>query len=151
MTGWLLDTNVVSELRRPACDPAVRAWSDSQPPESFYLSSVTVAEIRFGIERQTDAAFRRELTVWLDRRLRPWFAGRLLEVNEEVILEWRRMVEAGRGQGVTFSQPELFLAATARVHGLVVATRNVADFERAEVAVLNPWGMDDHVPKPIAH
>lgn len=140
MTGWLLDTNVISELRRPECDPAVKAWSDGQPPESFFLSTVTIAEIRFGIERQQDAAFRRELTGWLDHRLRPWFAGRILEIDEEVILEWRRLAAAGRERGITFSQPDLFIAATARVHGLTVATRNMADFERAEVEVLNPWG-----------
>lgn len=139
MTGWLLDTNVISELRRPACDPAVKAWADGQPPESFFLSTITIAEIRFGIEQQKDAAFRHELIGWLDHRLRPWFAGRILEIDEDVILEWRRMVAAGRKRGITFSQPDLFIAATARVHGLSVATRNVADFERAEVAVFNPW------------
>lgn len=139
MRGWLLDTNVVSELRKPSCDPAVKAWSDNQPPGSLFLSTVTVAEIRLGIERRDDSAFRRELTAWLDHSLRPWFAERILQVDEEVILEWRRMVEKGRKEGTTFSQPDLFIAATARLHDLSVATRNVTDFERAGVGVFNPW------------
>jgi toxin FitB len=139
LSGWLLDTNVVSELRKHSCDPRVRSWSDSQPLESFFLSTITVAEIRFGIEKQADPAFRRELTTWLDHSLRPWFAGRILAVDEDVILEWRRMVARGRRQGITFSQPDLFIAATASLHGLTVATRNVADFERAAVEVISPW------------
>jgi hypothetical protein len=144
LRGWLLDTNVISELRKPSCHPAVRAWSDSQPPESFFLSTVTVAEIRFGIERQNDPAFRHDLIAWLDHRLRPWFADRILHVDEDVILEWRRMVAAGKTRGLTFSQPDLFIAATARIHDLTVATRNVADFERAGIAVVNPWVLPGH-------
>lgn len=138
MTDWLLDTNVISELRKPRCQPAVRAWADAQPPQSLHLSRVTVAEIRFGIERVADAAFRRQLSHWLGATLRPWFAGRILDIDEEVILEWRRMVERGRSAGHTFSQPDLFIAATAAVGGLCVVTRNTDDFERAGVAVFNP-------------
>ena len=139
MRGWLLDTNVISELRKPSCDPEVKAWSDRQPPESFFLSTVTLAEIRYGIEQQKNPAFRNELLTWLDRSLRPWFADRILDVDEDVILEWRRMVAIGKKKGVVFSQPDLFIAATAKVHDLTVATRNVADFEQAAVEVVNPW------------
>jgi predicted nucleic acid-binding protein len=137
--GWLLDTNVISELRKPRCDDRVRAWTDARPPESLYLSAVTLAEIRFGIERQPDPVFRTELETWLDANVRPWFAGRILEVDEDVILEWRRMVARGREANHTFSQPDLFIAATAARHELCVVTRNAADFEKAGVAVLNPW------------
>ena len=139
MSGYLLDTNVISELRKPSCDPAVKAWSNNKPPESFFLSTITIAEIRFGIEQQSDLPFREELVAWLDHTLRPWFANRILDVDEEVILEWRRMVAMGKRKGVTFSQPDLFIAATAKIHNLTVATRNVADFEQAGVAVVNPW------------
>lgn len=105
----------------------------------MFLSTITIAEIRFGIELHRDAAFRSELSAWLDQTLRPWFGARILEVSEDVILEWRRMVERGRAIKHTFSQPDLFLAATAAQHGLIVATRNVADFEHAGVPVLDPW------------
>lgn len=140
MSGWLLDTNVISELRRPGCDKKnVLTWSETQQPESFYLSEITIAEVRFGIEQVEDVAFRSELTGWLQQRLRPWFSGRILAVSEDVILEWRRMVARGKRQGVVFSQPDLFIAATAKVHDLTVATRNISDFERTDVAVFNPW------------
>lgn len=139
MKGWLLDTNIVSELRKPNCHPAVKQWSDSQPPHSFYLSTVTLAEIRFGIERTQDVAFRQELTQWLDNTLRPWFSDRILAVDEDVILTWRQMVEQGRKQGHTFSQPDLFIAATAVLHDLCVATRNITDFEKSGTAVFNPF------------
>ena len=139
MNGWLLDTNVISELRKPSCDRCVQAWSDTQPATSLYLSTVTLAEIRFGIERHLDDAFRTTLTAWLEATLRPWFAGRILEIDEDVILEWRRSIARGREHGITFSQPDLFIAAIARLNDLTVVTRNIVDFERAGVRVLNPW------------
>lgn len=139
MKGWLLDTNIVSELRKPNCHPAVKQWSDRQPPQSFYLSTVTLAEIRFGIERTQNVAFRQELTQWLDNTLRPWFSDRILAVDEDVILIWRQMVEQGRKQGHTFSQPDLFIAATAVLHNLCVATRNITDFAKSGTAVFNPF------------
>ena len=140
MTGWLLDTNVVSELRKQRPDRHVKVWSDAQAADSLFLSSVTLAEIRYGIGRQADPKFRNALTVWLDHRLRPWFAGRILPVDEEVILEWRRMVARGRERSITFRQPDLCIAATAQVHALVVCTRNEDDFRQTGVPVFNPWG-----------
>jgi toxin FitB len=139
MNGWLLDTNIVSELRKPNCHPLVKQWSERQLPQSFYLSTVTLAEIRFGIERTNDEAFRQELTQWLNETLRPWFSDRILPVDEAVILRWRHMVERGRKQGYTYSQPDLFIAATAALHDLCVATRNVIDFQKSGVVVFNPF------------
>jgi predicted nucleic acid-binding protein len=137
--GWLLDTNVISELRKRNCDPKVRHWVESQRSNDLFLSIVTLAEIRFGIERAKDATFRAELLEWLDTVLLSWFDGRILEITEAVMLEWRRMVERGRAMRHTFSQSDLLIAATAAVSGLAVATRNVADFEKAGIPVLNPW------------
>ncbi|NJL55205.1 type II toxin-antitoxin system VapC family toxin [bacterium] len=137
--GCLLDTNVVSELRKPNCNTNVRAWSEQHPPQTFFLSTITLAEIRFGIEKVSDVAFQQELTDWLEQTLRPWFSDRILAIDEEVILVWRRMVEIGRKAGYTFSQPDLFIAATAAVHDLMVVTRNVSDFERSGVMVFNPF------------
>ena len=78
MSGWLLDTNVVSELRNARPDHRVKAWSDAQALDRLFLSTVTLAEIRYGIERQTDPLFRAALDTWLDRELRPWFGARIL-------------------------------------------------------------------------
>jgi toxin FitB len=139
MNGWLLDTNIVSELRKTNCHPLVKQWSERQLPQSFYLSTVTLAEIRFGIERTNDEAFRQELTQWLNETLRPWFSDRILPVDEAVILKWRHMVEQGRKQGYTYSQPDLFIGATAALHDLCVVTRNVIDFQKSGGVVFNPF------------
>ena len=145
MTGWLLDTNVISELRRPQADKHVVAFVASRPLESLFISTVTVAEIRFGIELVVDAGRRADLTDWLTNNVRPMFEQRVLPVSEDVMLKWRLMVEEGRRSGHTFSQPDLIIAATAAHYGLTVVTRDVSDFERSRVACLNPW--DRAAPK----
>lgn len=139
MSGWLLDTNVLSELRKPDCDPKVRQWVGTKRAAELFVSSVTLAEIRFGISLVTDPDRRHGLNHWLESELRPWFGERVLQINEDVIVRWREMVEAGRKRGHTYSQPDLFIAANADLHGLCVVSRNVADFDRTGVAVLNPW------------
>ena len=140
MRGWLLDTNVISELRKSNCDTRVKTWSDNQVPESMYLSRVTIAEIRYGIERLPTAdRMRKRLERWLTNELRPWFAERLLDVDEDVFVVCRRLVERGKAMRHTFPQPDLFIAATAILHDLCVATRNAGDFVPTGVPVLNPW------------
>jgi toxin FitB len=94
----------------------------------FTLSDVTMAEIRFGIERVCDPLKRPEIASWLDHVLHLMFGQRVLPITEDVILRWRLIVEAGRQRNHTYSQPDLFIAATASVHGLTVGTRNAADF-----------------------
>ena len=139
MTGFLLDTNVLSELRRPNPAPQVVAFIARQPLDLLFTSTVVMAEIRFGIEMAPDPAKRAALTDWLTHRVRPQFADRILAVSEDVMFRWRVLVEDGRRQGHTFSQPDLIIAATALHHGLSIVTRNVADYARAQVAVVNPW------------
>ena len=139
MTGWLLDTNVLSELRRPRPAEKVVAFVASQPLESLNVSSVTLAEIRFGIELVADAGRRAELNDWLTHKIRPLFARRVLPVSEDTMFKWRLLVEEGRKNGHTYSQPDLIIAATALEHGLTVVSRDTADYERARVAVLDPW------------
>jgi predicted nucleic acid-binding protein len=138
--GWLIDTNVVSELRKgPRCATPVRDWAARVPPVACYLSRISVAEIRFGIERAPDPDFRAELEAWLRDGLLPWFGERILEADERVLLRWRWLVWEGQKTNYTYAQPDALLAATALRHGLGVVTRNTADFERAGIRLLNPW------------
>lgn len=139
MTGWLLDTNVLSELRRPRPEPKVVRFVSAQPLESLFVSAVTFAEIRFGIERVDDLQKRTALHDWLQLRLRPMFDGRVLPVSEDVMFKWRLLVETGRTTGHTFPQPDLIIAATALHHGLTVVTRDVSGYDQTGVALMNPW------------
>ncbi len=144
--GWLLDTNILSELRRTRPEPRVVDFIAAQPLELLFVSAVTFAEIRFGIELAPDPIRRAELQAWLAHTLRPMFEDRVLPVSEEVMFRWRLLVEDGRKAGHTFSQPDLIIAATGLQHGLTVVTRDAADYTRARVPVLNPWS--DPLPQP---
>jgi len=139
VTGYLLDTNAVSELRKPRPEPRVLSFIAATQLDVLYLSDVTLAGIRFGIERAGDPLKRAAIASWLDHVLRPMFGGRILPVTEDIILRWRLMVEAGRQRKHTYSQPDLFIAATASVHGLTVVTRDTRDFADTGVAILDPW------------
>jgi predicted nucleic acid-binding protein len=137
--AWLLDTNILSERRKPKPEPTVTAFFDAQPLNALYISVVSIAEIRFGIELQEDVARRSELNDWLTLTLRPAFAGRTLPVTEDILLKWRTLMDAGRKTGHTYSHPDLVIAATALYHGLGIVTRDRSDFEKAGVPVVNPW------------
>jgi predicted nucleic acid-binding protein len=139
VTPWLLDTNVISEVRKRRPYRKVVSFVAEQPLDLLYVSTVTLAEIRFGIELVVDANRRAELTAWLAHKVRPLFAQRVLDVTEDVIVKWRLLVEQGRRSGYTFSQPDLFIAATALHHGMTVVSRDTREYERAGVPVFNPW------------
>jgi len=135
----VLDTNVVSELRKVAAgkaDTEVAAWAASTPAGSMYISAITVLELELGvlaIERR-DAASGRVLRAWLDTRVLPTFAERTLSVDTAVAIRCA-------GLHVPDPRPErdALIAATALVHGMAVVTRNVRDFEPMGVDVVNPW------------
>lgn len=139
MTSYLLDTNVVSELRKQRPEAKVLAFIAATSLDDLYLSGVTVAEVRFGIERVPDPLKRAAIESWLDHVLRPMFAGRVLPITEDIILRWRMMVEAGRQRRHTYSQPDLLVAATASVHGLTLVSRDTDDFAGTDVAIIDPW------------
>jgi toxin FitB len=139
VTGWLLDTNILSKLRRPGPERKALTFVAAQPLELLYVSSASFAEIRFGIELVADAGRRAALNDWLTHKVRPMFEQRVLAITEDIMFKWRLLVEDARNAGHTFSQPDLIIAATALHHGLTVVSRDVSDYRRAHASVLNPW------------
>jgi toxin FitB len=139
VSGFLLDTNVLSELERPRPSPSVLAFVRQCPLDNLFLSDVVLAELRFGIETAANPQRRERLAAWLKEVIRPMFAGRILSVTEDILLRWRWIVEIGRRKGYTFDQSDALVAATALHYDLVVLTRDIAPFARAEVGHVNPW------------
>jgi predicted nucleic acid-binding protein len=143
--GWLLDTNVVSELRKSKPDSRVVNFIAAQSGETLFITDVTLAEITYGIEQLGDAARRTDLRLWLERNLRPLFTGRTLAITEDVIVRWKSMVVEGQKRGHTFGQPDLFIAAIAALQDLVVVSRDVSEFVEAGVRVFDPWASVLHI------
>ncbi len=139
MTGWLLDTNVISEIRRPRPNESVLAFIASQPAETLYLSSITLAEIRYGIQLLETPERRLAYQDWLEGTVRPMFASRIPGVTEDTLLRWRLLVREGRLRGRTYPEPDLLMASVAQQNGMTLVTRNIADFEGLDVIVFNPW------------
>ena len=140
LRGWLLDTNVVSELRKgQRGDPRVTQWARSVTTDETFLSRMTVVEIRLGIEQASDPTFQRELEAWLSSELLVAFERRILDVDELVLTTWRRLLGWARKAKVSFSEPDLIIGATALAHDLAVVTRNTADFALMGVRLLDPW------------
>jgi predicted nucleic acid-binding protein len=108
----------------------------------LFLSSITFAEIRFGIEIQNDPDLRSRLAIWLDTVIRPMFEGRVVEVNEDVLLEWRLMGEALAKQKRTVPEPDLLLSAIARHHRLNMVSRDIKHIKMTGIPVLDPWTGD---------
>ena len=136
---YLLDTNVVSELRRPRPHPSVIEWIRAVPAEQLQLCAVTIGEIQAGIEitREQDPVRAEELEAWLDDRVLDGFD--VLALDAPAFREWARLMHR---QSDTLIQ-DAMIAAVAVVHGLTVVTRNVRDFEQLRVPVLDPFAERD--------
>jgi hypothetical protein len=139
---FVLDTNVVSELRRPQkAAPEVLAWASAKPLVSFFLSSITVLELELGtlLMERKDAKQGAVLRAWIDRQVLPRFEGRILAVDTAVARRCARLhVPDPR------TERDALIAATALEHGMTVATRNVADFAPTGVQTVNPWDPCNH-------
>ena len=134
--GWLVDTNVISELRRRSPDANVQAWFAQRPATELFLSVLTLGEIRKGVEALADSGRRTVLREWLERELPVFFAERVLPIDAGVAHQWGQLqAEAGRSLPAIDS----LLAATALHHNLVLVTRNLKDVAGLPVKVLNPW------------
>ena len=142
MLMFILDTNVISELRKATkTNQNVRKWAEPLPATSLYISVISVLELEIGIllinrrDERRDKEQGAILRSWMDSHVLPTFSGRILAIDTAVAQRCATLhVPNPR------SDRDALIAATALVHGLTVATRNVADFERTGVGVLNPWG-----------
>lgn len=140
VSGFLLDTNVVSELMKRRPDPRVVSWVDATAEEMLYLSVISIGEVRKGIDLLPDTAPRRAaLQVWLDRDVRLRFATRILVFDDAIAERWGQLEAVARRRRLTLPTVDAQLAATAMHHGLTFATRNTADVAPTGVAVFNPW------------
>jgi hypothetical protein len=140
VAGFLLDTNVVSELMKRRPSRQVVTWVDQTPEPLIHLSVITLGEIRKGIDLLEDDDPRRTaLQVWLDRDLRVRFAGRLLSFDDAVAERWGQLEAVAKRRRLTLPTIDAQLAATALHHGLTFVTRNTPDVEPTGVPVINPW------------
>lgn len=134
--SYLLDANVLSELRRRAPNADVVEWAGGKPAATLYLSVLTLGEIRRGIETVRDARRRASLGDWLEAELPRFFTGRILDVSSAVADRWGRLLAAAKRPVAAIDG---LLAATALHHDLVLVTRNARDFAGLGVRLENPW------------
>jgi predicted nucleic acid-binding protein len=137
--SFLLDTNVVSEWTKPQPNAGVTQWLDEVEEDSVFLSVVTFAELRQGVERLAPGARRKQLDTWLRSELPLRFEGRIAPVDGAVADEWGRVVARCEVRGKSIAAMDALIAATAVVHDFTLVTRNVSDFKFALKSVLNPW------------
>jgi predicted nucleic acid-binding protein len=141
MNGFLLDTNVPSELIRPQPDPKVKAWIAAQSLESLFISVVSFGEFRKGISLRLPGKRKTELEHWLTTDLAALFSGRILPVTRPTAERWGVLEARRQLAGQPLNVPDGQIAATALEHDLTLVTRNVRDFADLDVAVFNPWEM----------
>ena len=135
----LLDTNVVSEPLKLTADAGVLAWIDAQIIESLYLSTISLAELRFGIAVLPPGKRRDTLHASLEQRILPLFIGRILPFDAASAEAYAMLRARARVNGKAIAPADDYIAATATVHGLIVATRDTSPFEAAGLRVINPW------------
>jgi predicted nucleic acid-binding protein len=139
VSGFLLDTNVVSELIKPKPEPKVAAWIEATEESLFRLSALTLGEIRKGIDSLPDRPRRVALESWLNHNLLIRFAHRILEVDQAVADRWGRLAAIAVATKQLLPVIDGLLAATAIHHNLTLVTRNAKDVARTGVPVINPW------------
>jgi toxin FitB len=139
--GFLLDTNVPSELTRPQPDARVARWLEATDDDRMYISVISIGEVSKGITLHPEVHRRAWLRQWLENELRPWFAGRILPVTEAIAERWGLLEADCELKGIGSSAPDGPIAATALENDLTVVTRNIRDFAGLGVAIFNPWEM----------
>ncbi len=141
MSGFLLDTNVISEFARPDNNPNqhLKLWLESTDPDSLFASVLTFGEIRRGIERLAPGKRRTHLEMWLRNDLHEWFENRLLGIDEAIADRWGLVAAMAQRAGKPLAIIDGLLSATALEHKLTIVTRNTTDFISSGAPILNPW------------
>ena len=135
----VLDTNVLSELMRPAPDPVIASWVAGRATSSLHLTAVSEAELRFGVAIMPPGKRRSGLAEGLERMLRTGFADRVLPFDSAAACAYAEIAAARRAMGRPIPEADCQIAAIARSRDMVVATRNVRDFADAGIEVIDPW------------
>ena len=136
---FVLDTNVVSELMRPAPDPVIASWVAERATSSLFLTAVTEAELRFGLAVMPPGKRRDDLAAGLDRMLETGFANRILPFDSGAARAYAGIAAARRRRGRPIAQADCQIAAIARARGMAVATRNIRDFDDMGIEIFDPW------------
>jgi predicted nucleic acid-binding protein len=139
VSGFLLDTNIISELVKAKPEPKVTAWIENIDESLLYLSVLTLGEIRKGITSLRDGTRRVSLEAWLDRELVLRFSDRILSIDREVADRWGRIAGSASARKAPLPVIDGLLAATALHYDLTLVTRNIADIAGSGIAVFNPW------------
>ena len=135
----LLDTNVLSELMRPAPSAAVENWISNQPAAAIFISAITEAELRYGLALLPDGRRQRQLVAQAEAMLTEDFAGRILPFDSPATCAYARIAAARRLSGRPISQADAQIAAIAASRGAAIATRNIADFRECGIDLVDPW------------
>ena len=135
----LLDTNVISEPLKLSADAGVLAWIDAQSIDTLYLSAISLSELRFGIAALPTGQRKETLHLGLEQRILPLFADRILPFDASASQAYADILSTARTQGRAISTADGYIAATAKRHGFMVATRDASPFEAAGLTVINPW------------
>jgi toxin FitB len=136
---YLLDTNAISEWVKPQPDPGIVRWLDEVDEDRTYLSVISIGELRKGVERLAEGRRRDRLGQWLASELPDRFGGRMIPVDAAIADQWGQLLAHAEKAGTTVGGVDALIAATAKVHGLQVVTRNVAHFRHLGVGVVSPW------------
>lgn len=139
MSGFLLDTNCISELVRSKPEPRVLEWMEAADESLLHLSVLTLGEIRNGVAALPQSKRRSQLETWLELDLHSRFAGRILTIDALIADRWGLLAAEARRKGKPISAIDGLLAATALHHNLTIVSRNISDFANTQVPTVNPW------------
>ncbi len=147
--SFLLDTNVISEWVKLRPNRGLVAWLSEADEDRVFVSVVTLAELRYGIERMAAGRRRKRLDEWLRDELPLRFEGRVLPVDGNIAEDWGKIVARREALGRPIGAMDAFIGATAEVHDLTLVTRNAPDFESSVKAIVNPWTEDERRSPPV--